>query len=269
MSESVGFMWKLVAGFGVLVTLVGCSAVPIEKVDPDELEVTVDYRHRPNRVDLDTTFKTGFWNRRVDAESNRPEIVTDGGEVVTLNRGVKDGRYGLELDPDLGPYRLVLRGFAEMSLPIGEPVRLSGTESIRGKLFDRNDELTLSVRGETDRPRGWSFTAWCGDESWTLNRNLSSGETEIELKLGRLMRQINNAAQADLNGQIPVQVTLWETYDVNWQPPFKPGLARAQDDLNFQVDTASFRFQAKVTVQVAENAFFSFQNQAHPVRYCY
>ncbi len=257
------------AGLGLALGLVGCSAVPIEKVDPEELKVTVDYRHRPNRVDLDTEFKTGFWDRRVDAESNRPEIVTDGGEVLRLNRGARDGRYGLELDPDAGPFTLVLPGFAEMRLPLGEPVRLTGTESIRGRSFDRNDELTLSVRGETDRPRGWSFTAWCGDESWTLNRSLSSGDTELELKLGSLMRQINNAAEADLNGQIPVTVTLWESYDVNWQPPFKPGRARAQDDLNFQVDTASFRFQAKVTVQVAENAFFSFQNQAWPVRYCY
>lgn len=262
-------MWKAVAGVLTTLTLVGCSAVPIEKVDPDELEVTVEYRHRPNRVDLDTTFKTGFWNRRVDAESNRPEVVTDYGEVVTLNRGVKDGRYGLELDPDLGPYRLVLPGFAEMTLPIGEPVRLTGTDAIRDKLFDRNDELSLSVRGETDRPRGWSFTAWCGNESWTLNRSLASGDTELELKLGRLMQQINNAAKADLNGQIPVEVTLWESYDVDWRPPFKAGFARAQDDLNFQVDTASFRFQAKITVQVSNSAFFSFQNQAHPVRYCY
>lgn len=262
-------MYKTSLALLLALALVGCGSVPIQEVDRDELSVTVDYRHQPNRVELDTRFRTGFWNRKVDAETNRPEVVTDGGEVIRLNRGAEDGRYGLELDPELGPYHLVLPGFAEMTLPVGEPVTLRGTESIRDNLYNRDDELTLSVRGETDRPRGWSFTARCGNESWTLNRSLSSGDTELHLELGSLMRQINNAAEADLNGQIPVTVTLWESYDVNWQPPFKPGLARAEDRLNFQVDTASFRFQAKVTVQVSQNAFFSFQNQAWPVRHCY
>lgn len=262
-------MLKTAAIALLILSLVGCSAVPIQKVDPEELEVTVEYRHLPNRVELDTEFRTGFWGRRVDAESNRPEVVTHGGEVRQLNRAADEGYYRLELDPELGPYRLILPGFAEMELPLGEIVHLRGTSSIRGQMFDRNDELTLSVRGQTHRPRGWSFTARCGNDSWTMNRSLSSGDTELHLDLGKLMRQINNAAEADLSGQIPVTVTLWESYDVNWQPPFKPGVARAEDSVNFQVDTASFRFQAKVRIQVSENVFFGFQNQAWPVRHCF
>lgn len=249
--------------------LIGCSAVPIQDVDRDELSVTVKYRHQPNRVDLDTEFRTGFWNRRVDAEDNRPEVVTHGGEVRTLNRGAEPGLYSLELDPATGPYRLQLPGFAEMTLPLGEPVRLRGTDAIRAEMFDRDDELTLSVRGETSRPRGWSFTARCGDDRWTLDRSLGSDDTEIHLNLGQLMRQINNAAEADLSGQIPVTVTLWETYDVSWQPPFQPGVARAQDQVDFQVDTESFRVQIRARVQVSENLFFGFQNQAWPTRHCF
>lgn len=260
------------ATVSVLVTslfLAGCSAVPIERVDPEKLSATVNYQHQPNRVDLRTELRSGFWQRKVNADANRPEVLTSGGEIIAMNRGAQTGLYRLELDPDLGPYRLILNGFGTMDLPISEPVFLRGTESLEGQLFNREDELTLSVRGETNRPRGWSFTARCGNESWTLNRNLSRADTEIHLPLRQLMQQINNAAEADLNGQIPVTVTLWESYDVDWTPPFKPGVARAQDSLDFQVDTASFRFQARVTVQVAQNAFFSFQNQAFPVRYCY
>lgn len=249
--------------------LVGCSAVPIQDVDEDELEVTLDYRHRPDRVNLEAELRTGFWNRRVDAGSDRPEVITAGGEIRRLRRGIDAGQYGLELEPELGPYRLVLPGIAEITLPLGEAVRLRGAGHLRGQLFNRDDELSLDVRGRTDRPRGWSFTAHCGAESWTINRGLDRGDARIDLPLASLMRQINNAAEADLNGQIPVTVTLWERYDLDWRPPFKPGVARAQDEVDFQVDTASFRFQARINVRVSNNLFLGFQNQAWPVRYCY
>ncbi|HET8902451.1 MAG TPA: hypothetical protein VFN16_00485 [Saccharospirillum sp.] len=251
-----------------LLLLAGCSSVPLSKVDTDELEVTVDYRQLPDRVELDTQWRTGFWNRRVDATGNPPELLTRGGEILMLNRGADDGEYSLSLDPETGPYRLTIPDLAELTLPVGETVSLAGASGIAGDRFDREDELVLSVRGATERPRGWSFTAWCGNESWTINRSLPRDETELELDLGRLMQQINNAAEADLNGQIRVRVSLWEAFDMDWQPPFKPGVARAEDRVEFEVDTASFRFQATVRIQLAQNAFFSLQNQAWPVRYC-
>lgn len=251
-----------------LLLLAGCSSVPLSKVDSEELDITVDYRQLPDRVELDTQWRTGFWNRRVDADANRPEVLTRGGEILVLNRGADDGEYSLSLDPETGPYRLSVPGLAELTLPVGETVSLDGTNSIAGDRFDREDELNLSVRGATDRPRGWSFTAWCGNESWTINRSLPRDETELELDLGRLMQQINNAAEADLNGQIRTRVSLWEVFDMDWQPPFKPGVARAEDRVEFEVDTASFRFQATVRIQLAQNAFFSLRNQAWPVRYC-
>ncbi|WP_127558795.1 hypothetical protein [Saccharospirillum alexandrii] len=251
-----------------LALLAGCSSVPLSKVDTEELEVTVDYRQLPDRVELETQWRTGFWNRRVDATANPPELLTRGGEILVLNRGADDGEYSLSLDPETGPYRLTIPDLAELRLPVGETVSLAGASSIAGDRFDREDELVLSVRGATDRPRGWSFTAWCGNESWTINRSLPRDETELELDLGRLMQQINNAAEADLNGQIRVRVSLWEAFDMDWQPPFKPGVARAEDRVEFEVNTASFRFQATVRIQLAQNAFFSLQNQAWPVRYC-
>lgn len=251
-----------------LLLLAGCSSVPLSKVDTEELEITVDYRQLPDRVELDTQWRTGFWNRRVNADANRPEVRTRGGEILALNRGADDGEYSLSLDPETGPYRLSVPGLAELTLPVGETVSLAGASSIAGDRFDREDELILSVRGATDRPRGWSFTAWCGNESWTINRSLPRDETELDLDLGRLMQQINNAAEADLNGQIRTRVTLWEAFDMDWPPPFKPGVARAEDRVEFEVDTASFRFQATVRIQLAQNAFFSLQNQAWPVRYC-
>jgi hypothetical protein len=252
-----------------LISLVGCSSVPLSKVDTEELSVTVDYRHLPTRVELDTQWRTGFWNRRVDADANRPEVLTRGGEILLLNRGSDDGEYSLSLDPESGPYQLSIPGMADLVLPVGETVSLAGADSLAGERFDRNDELTLSVKGQTDRPRGWSFTAWCGNESWTLNRSLPKDETSIQLELGRLMQQINNAAEADLNGQIRVRVTLWEAFDMDWQPPFKPGVARAEDRLDFEVETGSFRFQATVSIRLAQNALFTVQNQAWPVRYCF
>jgi hypothetical protein len=255
-----------------LFTLAGCSSVPLSDVDTEELSVTVDYRQLPGRVELDTQWRTGFWNRRVNADASRPEVITRGGEILGLNRGSDDGEYSLSMDPDTGPFRLIIPDtatpFPALILPVGETVALAGADSLSGERFDREDKLALSVRGETDRPRGWSFTAWCGNESWTLNRSLPRNETSIDLDLGRLMQQINNAAEADLNGQIRVRVTLWEAFDMDWQPPFKPGVARAEDRLDFEVDTASFRFQATVRIQLAQNAFFSLQNQPWPVRYC-
>lgn len=251
-----------------LLLLAGCSSVPLNSVDTDELEVTVDYRQLPDRVELDTQWRTGFWNRRVDADESRPEVVTRGGEIVALNRGADDGDYSLSLDPETGPYRLSVSGLPALRLPLGETVSLAGASGIAGDRFDREDELILSIRGASERPRGWSFTAWCGNESWTINRSLPRDETELDLDLGRLMQQINNAAEADLNGQIRVRVSLWEAFDMDWQPPFKPGVARAEDRVEFEVDTASFRFQASVRIQLAQNAFFSLQNQAWPVRYC-
>lgn len=251
-------------------SLVGCGTVPIDRVERDELTVTVHYRHLPNRVELNTEFRTGFWDRRVDAGTNRPEVITQGGEVRRLNRGSEDGQYRLELDPASGPFHLKLPDFAEMELPVGETVRLRGIDSIQGQTFERDDELTLSVRGTTERPRGWSFTVQCGRDTWTVNRSLGSGDTELNVHLGKWMRQINNVAEADLSGRIPVTITLWERYDVDWQPPFKPGTARAEDRVNFEVDIERSRVQmgVRANVQVSQNLFLGFQNLAWPVRHC-
>ena len=72
---------------------------------------------------------------------------------------------------------LVLPDIAEMELPLGEPVQLTGQAEVADQLFNRDDELTLAISGTTERERGWSFTAYCGSESWTLNLSLGARTT--------------------------------------------------------------------------------------------
>lgn len=261
-------MLKINATILATLLLTACSAVAIQDTQPEDLAVSVDYRHRPNAVEVRAEIRTGVWDRRVNADAQRPEIITAGGEVIALKTGIKEGDYGVQLDPDTGPFLLVLPQVGEMNLPLTEPVTLDGQAPVSEQLFNQDDELTLSISGSTERPRGWSFTAYCGDEHWTLNLPLAQDETRIQLPFATLMRQINAKAKTDLAGLIPVTVTLWEDYEVDWAAPFQPGLARAEDSLNFQVDTASFRVQASFRLQL-QNVSIGVNNQAWPVRYCH
>lgn len=252
-----------------IVLLAGCSSVSIQDVNPEDLDIKVEYRHQPGVVEVRTEMRAGMWDRRVDADSNRLEIITFGGEVILLQPGSDDGDYGVQLEPDFGPYQLILPGVAQMTLPLTEAVTLSGQAQVEGQVFDRSDELTLAVEGQTDRVRGWSFTAYCGGESWTLDLSLAPEDTEIQLPLATLMRQINAKAEADLAGQIPVTVTLWENYQPNWVAPFRPGFARAEDSADFTVDTASFRVSGSFRLNLSNNLSIGVSNQAWPVRYCH
>jgi len=249
--------------------LAGCSAVSIQDVDPDDLDIKVEYRHQPGTVEVRTEMRAGMWDRRVDADSNGLEVLTAGGEVIPLKSASEDGDYRAQLEPDFGPYQLILPGVAQMTLPLAEPVTLSGQAQVEGQVFDRDDALTLAVDGQTDRVRGWSFTAYCGSESWTLDLSLAQDDTEIELPLATLMRQINAKAEADLAGQIPVAVTLWENYQPTWVAPFRAGVARAEDNVHFTVDTASFRVSGSFKLQLSDSLAIGVSNQAWPVRYCH
>ncbi|MFG1497940.1 hypothetical protein ABMA57_15015 [Saccharospirillum sp. HFRX-1] len=262
-------MFKPILFAVAIALLAGCSAVSIQDVDPDDLDIKVEYRHQPGTVEVRTEIRAGMWDRRVEADGNRLEILTAGGEVIALKPGSEEGDYGAQLEPDFGPYQLVLPGVAQMTLPLTEAVTLSGQAQVEGQVFDRNDELTLVVDGQTDRVRGWSFTAFCGSESWTLDLSLAQDETEIQLPLATLMRQINAKAKADLAGQIPVTVTLWENYQPTWVAPFRPGIARAEDSTHFTVDTASFRVSGSFKLQLSNNLAIGVSNQAWPVRYCH
>ncbi|PTY38511.1 hypothetical protein BGP77_12455 [Saccharospirillum sp. MSK14-1] len=253
----------------VILLLAGCSAVPIQEVDPADLDIKVEYRHQPDTVDLRTQLRAGMWSRRVNADSNGLEVITAGGEVVRLKPGIEEGDYGAQLEPDFGPYQLILPSVAQMTLPLTEPVTLNGQAQIAGQVFDRSDELSLAVAGQTERVRGWSFTAYCGAEYWTLDLSLAQDETEIQLPLATLMRQINARAEADLAGQIPVKVTLWESYQPSWVEPFRPGVARAEDSVDFTVDTASFRVSGNFRLALSDNLSIGVSNQAWPVRYCH
>lgn len=253
----------------VTVLLAGCSAVAIQDVDPDDLDIKVDYRHQPGQVELRTEMRAGVWDRRVDADRNGLEVVTAGGEVIALKPGIKEGDYGVQLEPDFGPYQLILPGVAQMTLPLTEPVTLNGQAQVDGQVFERSDELTLAISGQTDRARGWSFTAFCGAQSWTLDLSLASDDTEIQIPLATLMRQINARAEADLAGQIPVRVTLWENYQPDWVAPFRPGIARAEDSVDFTVDTASVRVRGSFKLELPNNLSIGVSNQAWPVRYCH
>lgn len=262
-------MWKSVTPLLAVWLLAGCSAIAIQDADVDKLKVAVEYHHQPGQVEVRTELRSGQWNRRVDADSRRPEIITAGGEVVPMLSGIEAGDYGVRLDPQTGPYLLVLPEIADLELPRTEPVALNGQAQVSDQLFNRDDELTLAISGQTDRYRGWSFTAYCGGEHWTLNLSLDDDDTEIRLPLSTLMRQINAKAEADLAGQIPVTVTLWENYDVDWAPPFQRGIARAEDEVHFSVDTAGLRVSGSVALQLASSVRIGVNSQAWPVRFCH
>ncbi|WP_108127526.1 hypothetical protein [Saccharospirillum mangrovi] len=262
-------MWKSIAPLLAAGALTGCSAIAIQDTNVEKLNVAVEYHHQPGQVEVRTELRAGQWNRRVDADSQRPEIITAGGEVVPMLSGVEAGDYGVRLDPETGPYLLVLPEIAELELPLTGPVALNGQAQVSGQVFNRDDELTLAISGQTDRVRGWSFTAYCGDERWTLNLSLDQDDSDISLPLATLMRQINAKAEADLAGQIPVTVTLWENYDVNWAPPFRPGIARAEDEVHFTVDTAGLRVSGSISLQLATSLRVGVNNQAWPVRFCH
>ncbi|MFY0664375.1 MAG: hypothetical protein JXQ97_07110 [Natronospirillum sp.] len=45
--------------------VVGCSSVPVDRVNPERLTVNVEYQRLPDQLEVDVLMRTGFWQRRV------------------------------------------------------------------------------------------------------------------------------------------------------------------------------------------------------------
>ena len=112
-------------------------------------------------------------------------------------------------------------------------------------------------------------TGYCGRSAYRSERRISSEAFELTIALNSLMKQINNAAEADLNGVIPVTLAIEERYLSNWPSPFKNVRIASSDAAEFSVDTSGFRFQAEVSVQLSSVFALNLKSQDWPVRYCF
>ena len=64
---------------------------------------------------------------------------------------------------------------------------------------------------------------------------ISSNDIDLELPLSRIVNMVNKAAEADLNGVIPIVLAVEERYFPVWQPPFKANKILARDETQFSI----------------------------------
>jgi hypothetical protein len=135
--------------------------------------------------------------------------------------------------------------------------------------FFKDDVITIELQNSRANERYLVATGFCGSNQYSTEQRISLNNNVVSIELGRLMRRINNAAEADLNGIIPINLAIEERYLPVWPAPFKPGLLASRDETQFSIDTSGFRFKAEIQIQVSNSAFFSFTNQDWPVQYCF
>ncbi len=253
--------------------LAGCSALPLNDVDAERLTVNVEYRQMPDQIEVVTDLRAGgFRNRRVAAGSGELVLEDASGRRTALEptRRRGGGEYRLQANVGNGPYTLIVGGVHELALPMGPTVVLEDPEQRDGQSVTLDDRLQFRFDNHTDDALRWSYTGQCGSDSWQITRQLEREDAEFSVSTRMIKQQLDRASGANLLGTIPVTVTLYRTYQLDAQPPFRVREARAQDSVSVALRTSSVgvSVSASVGMQISPGAFLSVGAQTRPSRRC-
>lgn len=262
--------WFIYSLLTATLFLAGCSTLTLDRVDPEKLDVNVEYRHMPDQVEVVTDMRAGFRNRRVNTGDTALVLEGQDGQRTPLEPTGSRGEYALQANVGNGPYTLIVGNLGELALPMGESVRLRDINQIAGRSVALDERLTFEFENSTDNALRWSYTGRCGSNEWPIARQLERDDEEFSIAVRTIKQQLDRAAGATLTGTIPVTITLYDTYQVPAEPPFRVRQARVQDSIDLVVRTASTNVSvsASVGMQVSPGAFFSVGAQTRPVRRC-
>ena len=262
-------MRQLICLIPLISILSACASIDLAKVEPEKLKADVTLVQSPQETKLDLYLARGLFNQPVRLGNETAIVQFSDGQQETLVAARKSGRYGLRADPTT-PLSLTLSSVGTVSFPNMTPLRLGGKATIANQRLYKDDliSLTLPYDSAADE-RFLVATAQCGGQQYIGEQRLDIDSDQVTIRVSEMMSLVNNAAQADLNGIIPVELAIEERYQPNWSAPFEATKLARRDETQFTVDTSGFRFQAKVQIQVSNQLFLGFQNQSWPVRYCF
>jgi len=249
--------------------LSGCAAINIQDIETDKLDIRVELQQKAQITQVDVFLSRGVWSQPVRMNDALIAVTYADGSSEALVAANKSGRYGLRKRDSSPITGLRVDPIGTQIIPLMTPVRIAEGNEFEGQTFFKDDILTLNLTESAGTERYLVASGRCGSNVYSSEQKITDRATSKAVRLGDLMTRVNNAAEADLNGIIPITLTLEERYLPNWTPPFKVGTLSASDSVQFQIDTSGFRFRTAVTVLLGNNMRMQVQNQAWDVRYCY
>lgn len=251
-----------------LLILSGCSTINIQQVEAKKLRINVDYHKSTHQQALDVYVTRGVWQQPVSLDGVLAEVSLADQGFIELKPTHKKGRYGFRQKGAFDVQALAIHDY-RVEFPFMPPAQIESLNAFEGRLFLKGDEIRLALPETTAESRFMVATGYCGGTPYRSEQKISTAEFELTVPLTALMKQINNAAEADLNGIIPVSFAIENRYQSQWPKPFAAPRLTTSDSTEFSVDTSGFRFQAKVAVSLSSAFALTLQNQAWPVQYCF
>lgn len=253
--------------------LVGCGSLQLNDVDTERLTVNVEYRQMPDQIEVVTDLRAGgFRNRRVDVDRDQLVLEDAQGRRTPLEavRRRGGGEFRQTANVGDGPYTLIVEDIGSLPLPLAPPIVLHDPEQLDGRSVSLDERLQFRFDNPTDKALRWEYTGQCGSESWRITRQLERDDTEFSISARTVKQQLDRASGANLLGTIPVTVTLYNTQQLEAQPPFRIREARTQDSVSVALLTSNVgvSVSASIGMQVSPGAFLSFGAQTRPSRRC-
>ncbi|MDN3650988.1 hypothetical protein QWZ13_18930 [Reinekea marina] len=250
--------------------ITGCASVPLSSTEPDKLTVNVSVVAEEDRQTIDIFLKRGFWGQPVRLDSADDALLTvNSGETKTLVAARKDGRYGLKLKQGSFAQRLDITGVGGVNVPPLPQVVLTDKETLENQVFFKSDQLILRLNESSADKRHLAFSVKCGRIISSTNIDISKSARTYSLSMADIMRRLNNSAEADLTGMLPIKMSLVESAIVNWPPPFVAQQLIAKDSTDFFIDTSGFKFTGSITIKPSSAVSLLLTNRKWPVTYCY
>lgn len=253
----------------IFLLLSACASIDIRSVDQDELTVKISIVQQPQATAVDVYLSRGAWSQPVSMNDASIDLVMAHGDVIALQPARDKGRYGIRLPTNQPIDRLIVETVGEVTLPYLAPVSLLPLDQLEGQTYFKDDIVTLDLPESNGDERTLVVTGYCGKSAYTTEQKLTSDTTSYQFSLTDVAKRLNQAAKADLNGLIPIELSIEERYFVDWASPFVAKKLAVRDTAQFQLDTAGARFKARVSIQVSNSLFLGFQNQPWPVNYCF
>lgn len=248
----------------------GCSSIPLSSVEPKKLTIDVSLVAEADRQILDIYLKRGFWAQPVRLESANDALLTlSSGAMQPLIAARKEGRYGLKLSQGEKASQLEVKGIGNVNFPSLPLVVLADKHQLENQVFFKSDQLVLQLNESQADQRQIEFSVQCGSFTANTSIELSKEEHTYRLSMADVMRRLNNNAEADLTGMLPIQMSLAESAIVNWPQPFNAKQLVARDSTDFFFDTSGFKFTGTVTINPSSAVSLMLTNRKWPVTYCY